>query len=151
MATPDIAKDDYRPGKEALARKDRPRVDCRNTRRLTGSIHLDKILQNKRDHAHKHRWDYGIGYKPPQGRERAIWIEVHQATTSEVRTPIDKLTELRAWLKEHAPSLQAITQNDESSFVWLATGSVNISPSSRQAKMLNQAGLGRPTKFLKLP
>ena len=76
----------YRPGKQALERRHRTLVTCSDTQRLTGSIDLDATLAQEPDYANQSRWDYGIGHKPTRGPERAVWVEVHTATTREVST-----------------------------------------------------------------
>ena len=55
--------------------------------------------------ANQTRWDYGLGYQPANGREQAVWVEVHSATTKEVSAVLRKLGWLRDWLEEHAEQL----------------------------------------------
>jgi len=121
---------------------------------LTGSIDLDATLSSNADHRHAPRWDYGLGYRVRPQRERAIWIEVHPASTSEVQAVLRKLDWLRVFLRDEAPELGALTAepiNEIEPFVWLATASgTHITPNSPQARQLNQAGLSLPRRMLRL-
>ncbi len=67
-------------GLQALERRDRVRIRCRNSRVLEGSINLDASLRPVCPNVA--RWDYGIGLA--EGDVRIIWVEVHPAETSEV-------------------------------------------------------------------
>ena len=140
-------------GIQALKRADRSRVTCADTRRLTASIDLGSALSGEAEHANAPRWDYGIGFKPNRSTERAIWIEVHPASTSNVREVVNKLKWLRTWLREEAPQLASLTVSDGSirAFVWIATGGVHIPRNSPQARQLSTAGLDMPRKVLRLP
>lgn len=141
----------FQPGKQALKGEHRQRVRCRVPSRITGSIDVDAALADAQPQAS--RWDYGIGYRPPHGDERALWVEVHPAATSDVDTVLRKLAWLKAYLRESAPALDALTVADAGSkpFVWLATGRVRITPNSRHARLLRQSGLDLPRQVLDLP
>ncbi len=142
-----------RSGLQALKRADRSRVTCAEPRRLTGSVSLDSALARETQHANAPRWDYGIGYKPRRGAERAIWVEVHPASTSSVGEVINKLNWLRMWLREDAPQLASLTVSNGTTrpFVWIATAGVHIPRNSRQARQLSTAGLEMPRRVLRLP
>jgi len=120
---------------------------------LTGSIDLDSALAGEAEHANEPRWDYGIGYKPKRAEERAIWIEVHPASTSNVREVISKANWLRTWLRDNAPQLALLTIGDGPvrPFVWIATARIQIPRNSPQARQLAIAGLDMPRKALRLP
>lgn len=143
----------YRSGKQALAGADRSRVTCVDPRRLTGSINLDSALSGEPGYANEPRWDYGIGYKPNRSVERAIWVEVHPAATSNVREVVDKLNWLRTWLREEALQLASLTASDGRipPFVWIATAGTHIPRNSPQARQLATVGLDMPRKVLELP
>ena len=74
----------YRRGKRALENRHRGCVTCEDSRRLTGSIDLDSALTQGPGYANAPRWDYGLGYKPVNEPEQAVWVEVHSATTKKV-------------------------------------------------------------------
>ena len=64
-----------------MEKKHHSRVACTDSRRLTGSIDLDTAL--RRDRPNDNRWGYGLGYKPANGSEQAVWIEVHSTPVSD--------------------------------------------------------------------
>lgn len=140
----------YRKGLGGLKREHASLIEIADTRRLTGSLDLDKALEKAPCHASAHRWDYGIGYLPKgKKRESAVWVEVHPANTGEVDTLVSKLAWLKAWLRAEAPALDSMTRPD--GFVWLATAArVRIKANSRQARRLAKAGLKLPSRRLTL-
>ena len=152
-AAPKPISQSYRPGKTALKSAHRPLVDCHDTQRLTGSVDLDSALAKQSAHSDKSRWDYGLGYRPPQGSECAVWIEVHPAHTSEVKAVVGKVKWLRNWLKNEAGRLKILTgaAPNVPSYVWIATAGVHITRNSPQARNLSANGLGMPLKQLRLP
>ncbi len=143
----------YFPGKMALENRHRKLVTCKDTRRITGSIDLDRALAKEPKYANEPRWDYGLGYQPAGGREQAIWIEVHSAETSEVSAVIRKFEWLRDWLDENADQLRKLTESADSDirYIWIASNRLRILPHSRQAKQLSMSGIGGPKPNLKLP
>ncbi len=143
----------YRIGKQALKKEHRKLVSCAETRRITGSIDLDSALAKVQNFANQPRWDYGLGYQPAEGREQAIWVEVHSATTKEVSAVLRKLQWLRDWLEEHAEQLNQITRlaGSDIRFVWVASNGVKISLNSRQARQLSKSGIPPVKRYLNLP
>ena len=152
-AAPVPVNEAWQPGKRALANAHRPRVECADPHRMTGSIALDAALANEADYASAPRWDYGLGYRTRRGAERAIWIEVHPAATANVGEVIDKLHWLRTWLRDEARQLESLTVTGGRvrPFVWIATGGVHIPRNSPQARRINTQGLRMPQKVLRLP
>jgi hypothetical protein len=143
-ATPAVAGA-YRAGLQALPANDRARIVCNRPRRLTGSIHVDDALAAS--HPNAPRWDYGIGYRRGAD-ERAVWVEVHPASSTSIGGMLKKLEWLKTWLQGHAPRLHAITKDD---YYWLATdGPIAITANSPQAKQLALAGLRGPRRRLPL-
>lgn len=152
-AAPSPVNSAYCQGKQALENKHRRLVTCADSRRLTGSIFLDSALAQESGYANKPRWDYGLGYKPKNGRERAIWVEVHSATTKQVSAVLNKLQWLRDWLNSEAEQLKKMTflAKDDIRFVWIASSSVKILKHSPQARRLSQSGISSVRKNLSLP
>lgn len=143
-AAPAPASGAWRAGLRALEARDRQKVDCSDPRRLTGSVSLDEALMGQPEHARANRWDYGLGYKPPDdAREQAVWVEVHSATTREVSTVLRKLDWLKDWLKEEAGELLKLTDRTPEArrFVWIASKGVNIRSNTPQARRLRQGNL----------
>jgi len=137
----------YRPGKQAMEGRRRRLVTCADSTRLTGSIDLDTALRQHRPD--DHRRDYGLGYKPVDGSEQAIWVEVHSATTREVSTVLRKLQWLKDWLNENAEQLRQLSERADRDirYVWIASSSVKIPRHLPQAKRLAQSGLSLKGKL----
>lgn len=144
--------DSYNPGKQALKREHRAQVQGRD-RAFTGSVDIDGALQADPRYRHDPRWDYGLGYEHPSGLEQALWIEVHPASTGEVRAVIQKLEWLKQYLNDRAPALNRMTvvMGKQKPFVWLATSSVKIAPNMPQARLLRVHGLDLPRRQITLP
>ena len=151
--TPPPVNGAYRAGIQALERRHRGHVTCEDSRRLTGSIDLDKALEREPGYANAPRWDYGVGYKPRNGREQAVWVEVHSATTKEVSAVLRKLQWLRDWLNGNAEQLMRMTNASAKGcrYVWIASASVKIPGNSPQARLLNTSGIGKVRRHLSLP
>jgi hypothetical protein len=134
----------YCPGLQALKKADRNRVECKNTRSLTGSINLDETLKDS--HAHKPRWDYGIGVKVTKRTDRAIWIEVHPASHHHIDEVLKKHRWLKRWLAFSAPLLNQI----DAEFAWIASGKVSIPVNSPLRRKLNAQGIQFAGEHLRL-
>jgi hypothetical protein len=127
-------------GIQALAKIDRKRVRCKDTRRLTGSVNLEKSLRGQ--YPGEPIWDYGIGWRVLRKSECAIWIEVHSADSNHVVDVINKVRWLKNWLLGKAPTLNALTH--EKGYVWIASGRVSLSRTSCQARQLAKEGISFP-------
>jgi len=140
-------RDCYQAGLQAVLERDRNRLSCQDTRKISGSLNLDAAVEQLYPNAA--RWDYGIGIKRTETRDEAIWVEVHSADANQVLRMIDKLTWLKNWLNDRAPSLMAITRND-SPYVWIASGRVSFQKTSPQAKKLALAGIKFPQEHYRI-
>lgn len=137
----------YRDGLQALREPERAAIECREPRNLTGSINLDEAMREK--FPADNRWDYGVGLRQNR-QETVVWIEVHPASTAEVKTVIQKLEWLKAWLREQAPELGKRTR-PANGYIWMATRSgVHIPRNTPEARRLAQAGLGFPRERITL-
>lgn len=94
---------------------------------LSGSVDIDSCTKSKYPDAA--RWDYAIGYK-----EKAYFIEVHPANTSNIKEMLRKADWLKAWLKDNGKALDKI-KNDENLY-WVPTGKVAIPKTSPQCRSL---------------
>jgi hypothetical protein len=112
---------------------------------LAGSVNLDDALQEI--YPNDARWDYGIGLVVNRSADRVVWVEVHPASTSNVKEMISKLKWLKNWLNTCAPRMKEM---EIAQFRWIASGGVNVSKNSRYAKLLAQSGITFPTKHLDL-
>lgn len=117
----------YREGLQALESKDAGKVKPQNPRKLSGSVYLDKCL--KTTNPHDARWDYVIGYS-----EKAYFVEVHPANTSNVDEVVKKKKWLDVWLKTNALDLKAMMAG--TSYYRIASGKVAILPNSPQARKI---------------
>lgn len=143
------AADHFKPGLQALGGYAN-RIMCSEPRRFRGSVDLDSAFRHTQPHAN--RWDFGLGFSE-NGGESAIWIEVHPATTSEVKTVLEKLSRLQEWLNRDAPHLRKITtrKSGARNYFRIATAGVHINRSSPQFRRLSEAGLDTPRRILDLP
>lgn len=117
----------YREGLQALESKDAGKVKPQNPRKLSGSVYLDKCL--KTTNPHDARWDYVIGYS-----EKAYFVEVHPANTSNVDEVVKKKKWLDVWLKTNALDLKAMMAG--TGYYWIVSGKVAILPNSPQARKI---------------
>lgn len=117
----------YREGLQALESKDAGKVKPQYPRKLSGSVYLDKCL--KTTNPHDARWDYVIGYS-----EKAYFVEVHPANTSNVDEVVKKKKWLDVWLKTNALDLKAMMAG--TGYYWIASGKVAILPNSPQARKI---------------
>ncbi len=133
-------------GKQALSRGHRAQVQCNDEARWTGSIELDEALRAEPQHASASRWDYGLGYKNPEGLESALWVEVHPAETGEVSTVLKKLRWLKEYLRADCPELWSLTGGtpEQLRFVWVASGRTRFSRIHHSCERCAWRGLSRP-------
>jgi hypothetical protein len=117
---------------------------CSNPRRLRGSVNLDDALRLALPN--DPRWDYAIGISQRSHSDRAVWLEVHPASSLHVGEVLNKLRWLKGWLASDAPELQGLPAH----FCWVATGSVSFRRGSREEKRIAQEGIRFPSKLLNL-
>lgn len=138
-STPEI-NTGFRSGLTALgANSEKVRVD--NARKLNGSVDIDNCTAQLRPT--EPRWDYAIGYE-----NKAYFLEVHPANTSNVQEMINKANWLKQWLCKNAPALQSIMA--ENTFYWVPSGKYAIDRRSSQYKKLAQSNILLVSRF-KLP
>lgn len=135
--TPEL-RDAFESGLHALGNDSR-KVRLANPRKCHGSVNIEKHL--KAICPNENLWDYLFGYD-----DKAYFVEVHPACTSEVRTVIDKL----AWLKNRIRRWSISIQNMPKAYHWIATDKVRILPDSSEARLLAKEGIPRPKRMLKV-
>ncbi|MEW5764477.1 MAG: hypothetical protein ACOYXN_02050 [Acidobacteriota bacterium] len=146
QAAPAPVNEAYQPGLQALGSNSaKIQDDCRRT---TGSLFLDKTLENSQPYANQPRWDYGIGVRR-RNREEAFWVEVHPANTHGVTEVLRKLDWLKNFLNHVAPSLRGITRSEQP-YVWIASGGIHIQKNTPQSRRLAASGLLGPLKHYSL-
>jgi hypothetical protein len=135
----------YRPGLQALKPADSERIECDDTRILSGSADVDAALSHTLPNAP--RWDYAVGLRYDQNNDMVIWIEVHPASSTHNLTEVlDKLDWLKEWVTEFAPDLRRLTRE----YVWVATGKVTFPATSPERRRLARAGITWAGKRYKL-
>ncbi len=134
-ATPNLSGT-FQVGLQALRAEDKPHIEVENTRKLTGSVDVDKALQSVEPNAN--RWDFGIAYRHTnRSAEVVYWTELHTASDAEVKVVIKKARWLRDWLKADGKRLAAF----ESDIVWVSSGATTFQLTGPQRKQMAQAGL----------
>jgi hypothetical protein len=135
----------FRPGLQALRATDSTKIQCRDTRSLTGSVDIDGALRQR--HPQATRWDYGIG-KKNGASEHVVWVEVHPASHSGVSDMLAKVRWLEQWLQTEAPNLELINSR---CYYWVSTDArISITEHSTQGRQLAAAGIRRPVRRLEL-
>lgn len=129
-STPDL-KDGYREGLRAMGHNS-VKVSVMGRDGLMGSCDIDGCTNGLYPEAA--RWDYVIGYK-----QKAWFVEVHSASTSNVGDMIKKVEWLEQWLKTKGQKLAAIRK--DYIHYWIPSGKVCITKSSRQYHALAKHGL----------
>jgi len=133
-----------RDGLQALSSADRQRIHPQNPRSVTGSVDIDRDL--RASFPEDNRWDYAVGYRGADDREKAYFIEVHPAETSEVKRILQKARALSDWARQHAPELWAMPRQ----LHWVASGRCHIRLNDAYRRQLALAGLGSPKEMLDL-
>ena len=134
----------YRRGLQAVRTRDKRKIICRDGANVAGSVNIDAALE--RELPSGPRWDYAIGMIGRSNQDRIVWIEVHPASSSDVKVVLAKLDWLTGWLAITATKLRRL----ENKKVWLATGPVAIPKGSRQARWLASKGLRFPRSHVVL-
>lgn len=128
-------RDAYRPGLQALEPADRAHIRCASPRDLAGSMNIDAALESA--YPNDPRWDYAIGISRPRKQDRAIWIEVHPASSSgNVAEVMAKRAWLTRWL-ENAPVLRRMPAE----YVWIPTGRVCFRAGTPQRNAIAAKGI----------
>lgn len=127
-AIPDI-KDGFRFGVQALGGMSYL-VTSSTPRLFDGSVDIDACTKDL--YPVDARWDYVIGFN-----NHAYFLEIHPASTSNVRDMIKKAQWLDNWLNEKATGLKALVATNV--FYWIASGKYSILKNSPQSRMLAQS------------
>jgi len=125
----------YRPGLQGLRNVDRRRIHTERPRQIRGSIDLDSALRPSQPN--QPIWDYCVGLSKNRDEDRALWLEVHPASSRHVDEVLKKWRWLRRWLPEQAPALDRMSAH----YIWLASGSVALPANSPQRRRIAQSGI----------
>lgn len=121
-------------GLAAFEERDKSKINCRDTRKITGSIYLDRDLQS--EFPDDNRWDYIVGYGSADN-EKVWFIEVHPAISSEVEIMVEKTCWLKNWIEHRAVEFKKIN----SGMFWVASGKVHIQKHVALLKQLSKLGV----------
>ncbi len=138
----DDIKGCYEKGLRALKGGQSTKIRVAKTRQLNGSVDLDSCTVKK--YPDDARWDYIVGYK-----KKVFFIEIHPASTSNVKEIVKKSDWLRKWLKVKGRALKPKIARNEP-YRWVATGKVAILPNSKYARVLAQNKISFPQKITRL-
>lgn len=132
LITEDI-KECYQKGLQGL-RENRNKIVLQNPLECGGSVEIDDCTAKK--YPNSNRWDYVFDYKG-----EVFFMEVHSASTSEVRTVLRKFQWLIDWLNQNAPELNNLKSKNKTAFYWVQSGDYKILKNSRQERAIVQKGL----------
>jgi hypothetical protein len=135
-----------RDGLQAVSPANRERIRPRDPRSVTGSVDIDEDLREQ--FPTENRWDYAVGYRGSDNIEKAFFIEVHSAETSEISCVIRKAQNLKAWAVHNAPDLWNMTVPRE--IHWVASGRCDLRLNDSYRRRLALVGLGSPKQYLEL-
>ena len=127
-------KGHFKTGLEALKGNERQKIVVPDTRKITGSLDIDSSTKEKYPTAN--RWDYAIEYN-----QETFFIEIHPASTSDIPTVIAKLKWLKQWLKDKAPSINALKPQNKHPYHWIYTRKFSILPNSKYGRQLAQINM----------
>lgn len=131
--TPDVTGN-HKKGLMALKGSDSELIIVPDTRKIGGSLDIDSTT--KRLYPNAARWDYAVEYDG-----EVFFIEVHPASTTEIKAMIKKYDWLKNWLKTKAPRIDALKAKSKHPYHWVHTGSSKILKSSRHYKELTKRKL----------
>ncbi len=127
-------KDSFCSGLGAIQKSERMKIKVPDTRKIYGSINIDESTKERYPNAN--RWDYAIEYD-----NETFFIEIHPATTNEIKTVLTKLEWIKLWLCNEATAINAIKSGRRNPYHWVSTVAIAILPNSKYAKILAQAKL----------
>jgi hypothetical protein len=126
----------WREGLQALRPEDKPHIVPEDTRKLRGSVDVDKAYEKLAPQAN--RWDFAISYQHTNRiGEMVYWVELHTASDSQVKVVIKKAEWLLEWLKNDGKPLADL----ERSIVWVSSGNTSFTRGAPQLKKIAQAGI----------
>ncbi len=119
-------RDGYRKGLQAL-KGNSSKLSIRDSNKLLGSVDIDE--HTKSIYPQDSRWDFSIGYN-----QKAWFVEVHPANTSNVKEMVKKVQWLEGRLLGKGKSLASIRKNN--THYWIPSGKVSILKTSAQYRCL---------------
>lgn len=121
----------YCKGLRAL-KTDSSKIKPKDLNCLSGSVDIDSCV--KRKYPEAARWDFAIGYE-----EKAYFVEVHPANTSNIKEMLKKVDWLKSWLRSEGKALDKIKKDKR--LYWVPSGKVAIPRTSPQLRYLAKNNL----------
>jgi hypothetical protein len=126
----------WKEGLQALRPEDKPHIEAEDTRKLRGSVDVDKAYQKLAPQ--DNRWDFAIAYQHSNRTDEFVyWVELHTASDSQIKVVIKKAQWLLDWLRNEGKPVADL----EKSVVWVSSGHTSFTRGSSQMKQIAQAGL----------
>lgn len=137
----------YRSGKQAILEKDKSKITAKDTKKLGGSVNLDKDLSER--YPRDNRWDYVVAYN--SGNKTSLFfIEVHPACSgSNANEVAAKKRWLDNWLATEGHSLISFASNIKKVFYWVTTDKTPPL-GSKAHKICAKKGICGPVSGLKI-
>ncbi|MBI3414110.1 MAG: hypothetical protein HY043_02130 [Verrucomicrobia bacterium] len=136
----------WRDGLGALRAEDKTHIKAEDTRRLRGSVDLDKALQPNEPNAH--RWDFAIAYQHTNRKEEFVyWVETHTASDSQINAVLKKLDWLKGWFSRDGQKMAKF----EREIVWVPSGPTAFTKGATQVKILATKGIRYSGAVLRIP
>jgi hypothetical protein len=132
---------EVRPGKQALRKADRDRVEEAPAARIVDSLDLDTAT--RATHSQESRWDYLLG--TTRADIPLIAAEVHPANTGEVSVVIAKKRAAQEVLRSSLTQGATVKR-----WYWIASGKTVITRGTPEARRLDKAGIQLVGSRLKL-
>ena len=121
-----------KPGKQALRKGDRDRIEESRSTRVMDSLDLDTATRGT--HGSENRWDYLLGTSRTD--LQLIAVEVHPANTGEARVVIAKKRVAQDMLRSNLAQGASVAR-----WLWIASGKTCITRGMPEARLLDTAGI----------
>ena len=121
-----------KPGKQALRKADRERVEETASVRVVDSLDLDTAT--KEEHGSENRWDYLLG--TTRTDLSLIAAEVHPTNTGEAKGVIAKKLAAQEILRANLNQGETVRR-----WFWIASGKTVITRGMPEARLLDKAGI----------
>ena len=132
---------EVKPGKQALQKTDRNRVEEAPATRIVDSLDLDAATRST--HSRGNRWDYLLGTSRTD--IPLVAVEVHPANTGEARVVIAKKRAAQELLRSSLTQGAAVKR-----WYWVSSGKTVITRGMPEARLLDAAGIRLVGSRLKL-
>jgi hypothetical protein len=130
-----------KPGKQALRKIDRDRIEESADARVVDSLDLD--TETKAAHGNENRWDYLLG--TTRTDLSLIAVEVHEANTGQAKILVAKKRAAQEVLRSSLKQGETVKR-----WYWVASGKTVITRGMPESRLLDTAGIQLVGSRLKL-